>query len=81
MCSRLQINRHGIMSSELPTEHEGSGSSSSSSSSSSSALNGVKERMHAHGIEPADFPKALVAHELIGISLLVGAWGACYAVR
>jgi hypothetical protein len=44
-------------------------------------VSGIKQRMAEAGIEPSDFPKALIAHEVMGITLLFGAWGLCYALR
>ena len=32
-------------------------------------------------MKPSDLPKAAVAHELMGLGLLAGSWGACYAIQ
>ena len=32
-------------------------------------------------IEPKDIPKGIVAHEMLGIGILVSAWAGCYVVR
>ena len=41
----------------------------------------LKAFFASKGIEPKDIPKGIVAHEVLGIGILVSAWACCYIVR
>lgn len=45
---------------------------------SSSNLNDI---FLQNDIEYTDLPRAIIIHECIGISLLVGVWAACFTIR
>ena len=41
----------------------------------------LKSFFHSKGLEAKDIPKGIIAHELLGIGVLVSAWAGCYFVR
>eukprot|EP00092_Neocalanus_flemingeri_P072350 GFUD01089070.1.p1 GENE.GFUD01089070.1~~GFUD01089070.1.p1 ORF type:complete len:137 (+),score=43.26 GFUD01089070.1:88-498(+) len=41
----------------------------------------VKKFLSSAGLRPADIPTALVIHEVLGVSVLLSAWAACWAVK
>lgn len=44
-------------------------------------LERLKAKFHEAGLEPADLVPALVVHEVLGLAMAFGFWGACYAVQ
>ena len=48
-----------------------------------SALERFHAKLQEHGvdIEPVDLPRAIVIHEVLGLSFFVGTLGACYALQ
>jgi len=41
----------------------------------------VKKYLNSAGLTPGDLPTALVIHEVLGVSVLLSAWAACWAVK
>ena len=41
----------------------------------------VKRFLSNAGLSPTDLPKALMIHECLGVSVLLLAWGGCWAVK
>ena len=41
----------------------------------------LKGYLQENKIDSLDFPKAIIIHESIGISYLLGVWFACYKVK
>ena len=41
----------------------------------------LKAFFASKGIEPKDIPKGIVAHEILGVGVLVSAWACCYIAR
>ena len=44
-------------------------------------MEGLKEFFRSKGLEAKDIPKGIVAHEVIGLGILVSAWAGCYFIR
>ena len=40
----------------------------------------AKRLLTSAGLSPSDLPKALIIHEVLGVSVLVTAWAGCWAV-
>ena len=41
----------------------------------------LREFFRSRGLEAKDIPKGIVAHEVIGLGILVSAWAGCYFIR
>ena len=45
------------------------------------SMDELKAFFHSKGLEPRDIPKGIIAHEVLGIGILLSAWAGCYIVR
>ena len=41
----------------------------------------LKSFFHSKGLEAKDIPKGLIAHEILGLGILMTAWAGCYFIR
>ena len=41
----------------------------------------LKSFFHSKGLEAKDIPKGIIAHEILGLGILVTAWTGCYFIR
>ena len=44
-------------------------------------MEGVRQFLSSAGLSPTDLPLALAIHEGLGVSVLLSAWAACWAVK
>ena len=41
----------------------------------------LKSFFHSKGLEAKDIPKGIIAHEILGLGILITGWAGCYFIR